>query len=247
MNLFKKIFSGNTLYYPGCLTKFVLKKIEENYKNILKKEGIEFIMLGNKELCCGSPVKNAGEDEKFIEIARKNLKIFQEHGVSRIITNCPACAAVFKNDYKKALGNEWNIEVKHMMEVIKLKVESKKLEAKNHPLSATHNPQPATYHDPCHLGRGLGIYDQPREIIKNAGYELKEMDLTKEKSFCCGGGGGVKSNYTELSNKIAEDRVAQAKKTGAKKLITACPMCYANLKENSGEFEIREISELLNG
>jgi Fe-S oxidoreductase len=242
MNLLKKIFKGNTLYYPGCMTKFVLKDIEASYKRILKREGIEFILLRDKELCCGSPVKNAGDDEKFIEIADKNLKVFEEHSVSRIITNCPACAAVFKNDYKKFLGEKWNIEVFHIIEIIKIR------ENFINKISGTDDGKKTkvvTYHDPCHLGRVLGVYDKPRKIIESAGYKLKEMDLCRNKSFCCGGGGGVKSNYPELSNAIAKDRVEQAIKVGAGKLFTACPMCYANLKENGNGIEVEEISRIL--
>ena len=78
MNIFKKIFKGNTLYYPGCLTKFALKDIQDNYEEILRIEGIDFIKLSDKELCCGSPVKNAGGKKLFKGLARKNLKVFKE-------------------------------------------------------------------------------------------------------------------------------------------------------------------------
>lgn len=231
MGIFNKLLGGNTLYYPGCLTKFALKDIQDKYKKILEKEGIDFIMLSDKELCCGSPIKNAGEDKEFEELARKNLKVFKDHSVDRIISNCPACVLVFKNDYGEVLGKDWDIEVLHITEIIQ------KMEVKN---SGT-----VTYHDPCHLGRGLGIYDQPREIIKKTGHDLREMELAKNKSFCCGGGGGVKTNNAELSNRIAKDRNEQAKKTGAKCLITSCPMCYANLKENSEGLKVKELSEII--
>lgn len=243
MKMFNKIFRGNTLYYPGCLTKFVLKDIQDKYEKILKKQGIDFITLKDRELCCGSPVKNAGAGKEFKELAEKNLKIFKEHSVDRIITNCPACAAVFRNDYKEILGERWKIEARHVLEVIQIN----KLPAINHSptSSADKLPTKMTYHDPCHLGRVLGIYDQPREIIKKSGHELVEMDLHGQKSFCCGGGGGVKSNYLDLSNEIAKDRMSQAKKTEAECLITPCPMCYMNLKENSDEIDVKEMSEIL--
>ncbi len=239
MKIFNKIFKGNTLYYPGCLTRFVLKDIRKKYEEALKKQGVDFIVLKNEELCCGSPVKNAGADEEFKELAEKNLKIFKEHSIDRIITNCPACAVVFKKDYKEILGEKWDIEVRHILEIVQndnFRIENQKnnLQAKK-----------VTYHDPCHLGRGLGIYDQPREIIKKAGYELIEMGLNNFKSFCCGGGGGIKSNEPELSDEIAKDRMNQAKKTKVDCLITSCPMCYMNLKENSNGMDVKEISEIL--
>ena len=235
MDLFKKFFKGNTLYYPGCLTKFVLEDIQENYKRLLEKEGIEFIMLKEKEFCCGSPIKNAGAAKEFEEIAAKNLKVFKEHGVDRIISNCPSCTAVFKIDYKNVLGEKWNIEVFHITEILSPKPQKSK----------DTSEKIVTYHDSCHLGRTMGVYDQPRKLLEKAGCRLAEMKLCREKSFCCGGGGGVKSNNPELANLIAGDRVSQAKETGAEILATACPMCYANLKENSKNITVKELSEIL--
>jgi len=236
MSIFKKMFKGNTLYYSGCLTKFVLKDIQANYEEILRQEGIDFIKLSDKELCCGSPVKNAGGKKLFKEVAEKNLKIFKEHSVDRIITNCPACALVLRKDYKEILGADWDIEVLHMTEIISDKT-LKKFKSQNKGL--------ATYHDPCHLGRGLGIYEKPREIIEKVGFKIKEMDLNREKSYCCGAGGGVKTNNPELSNRIAGDRFDQVAKTKAETLITPCPMCYAQFKENVKETKVQELSQVL--
>jgi len=222
MGILSKIFAGNTLYYPGCLTKFALPEHIEKYKKLLELEGIDFVMLKDKELCCGSPAKNAGAEEKFKIAAKKNLEAFRQHGIKRIISNCPACVAIFRKEYPKVLGKQWNIEVFHVTEILNNSLEKlKNVDGKK-----------ATYHDPCHLGRVLGIYDQPREVIKKAGYQLVEMELSREDSFCCGGGGGVRSNEPDLSGRIGADRTTQAKKTGSEVLITACPMCYAQLKKN---------------
>jgi len=111
MKIFEKILGGNTLYYPGCLTKFVAKELKEKYEKILRKIGIDFIELSELEKCCGSPALKAGYLEDFKKLAEENLKIFKDHSVKKIITNCPACAMTFKIEYSKALGKEWNIEV----------------------------------------------------------------------------------------------------------------------------------------
>lgn len=234
MGFLNKIFKGNTLYYPGCLTKFALRNIQKNYEKILRDEGVDFIMLKDKELCCGSPVKNAGEKKEFEELARKNLKIFKDHSVDRVITNCPACAQVFKKDYKEILGKEWDVEVRHITEIMSDRENLKKSSGE------------VTYHDPCHLGRSLGIYEKPRKIIQGKGYKIKEMKLNRNESYCCGGGGGVKSNAPKLSNRIAQDRIDQAKKLKVGKLVTTCPMCYLNLKNNSKseDLDVKELSEL---
>ena len=98
---------GNVLYYPGCLTKFASKELEDNYKKILKKIGIDFIQLKDMEVCCGSPVLNSGHKKEAIDLAQKNLNIFKQHSVIKIITSCPACFKTFSKDYPKLL-KEWN-------------------------------------------------------------------------------------------------------------------------------------------
>ncbi len=143
---------------------------------------------------------------------------------------------VLKKYYKEVLGEKWDIEVFHISQIInqKLKPKITKLLRKR-----------ATYHDPCHLGRQMGIYEEPREVIKKLGYELSEMELNRLESFCCGAGGGVKTNEPELANQIATERIAQAKKTGAKILCTTCPLCYLHLKENAKDIEVKELAEIL--
>jgi len=236
MSIFKKIFKGNTLYYPGCLSKFVAKDLVENYRRILREAGVDFIELADSEVCCGSPALKAGYAEDFKKLAEKNLQVFKEHSVGRIVTHCPACFMIFKKYYPEALGEKWDIEVMHATEVLNQKTRK-----------SGNQKGIVTYHDPCHLGRQMGVYEAPREIIKSLGYEVKEMELNKNQSFCCGGGGGVQANELELANKIAKDRIKMAKKTGAKVLVTPCPLCYMHLKKNSeGEdIDVKELSHLM--
>ncbi|MFA5128447.1 MAG: (Fe-S)-binding protein [Patescibacteria group bacterium] len=236
MSIFKKIFKGNTLYYPGCLSKFVAKELVENYRRILREAGVDFIELSDLEVCCGSPALKAGYTDDFRKLAEKNLQIFKDHSVDKIVTHCPACFMIFKKEYPKVLGEKWDIEVAHATEILNQK--TKKSESIKGAV---------TYHDPCHLGRQMGVYEPPREIIKSLGYEIKEMELAGKESFCCGGGGGVQANESELADKIAKDRIAMAKKIGANILVTPCPLCYMHLKKNSeGEdIDVKELSHLM--
>jgi len=233
-NLFR---TENILYYPGCLIKFVGTELEENYKKILSAAGIDFIQLHELELCCGSPILNAGHIREAEEIAEKNFRVFKEHGITKIITSCPACYKTFSQEYPK-LVKGWNIEVEHITKTIDSAIKAGKLKA---PELNTE----VTYHDPCHLGRHSGIYDEPRSIIKATGAKLREMRLSRENALCCGAGSGVKSNYPELANAAAKERVEMAKDTKAKMLVTTCPMCYYNLKENASGIEVVELSQLL--
>ena len=233
MGIFSFLKSGNTLYYPGCMSKYVLKAETENYKKILAKIGIDFIMLPN-ELCCGSPVLNAGYEQEARKLARKNLEMFKEHSIKKIITNCPACYKMFLQ-YKEMLP-DWDIQVEHTVLVI-----LEYLRKKSISLSIK---EKVAYHDPCHLGRYLDIYEEPRELLGRLGYEVVEMRNNKENSLCCGGGAGLKANNPELANKIAKIRIEQAKEIGVGKIITTCPLCFAHLKENS-KIEIEEFSYIV--
>lgn len=213
----------NTLYYPGCLTKFVLEQEKENYKKILLSLGIDFIMI-SEELCCGMPVINAGYEKDARNLARKNYEILKKYSVNKIITNCPSCYSMFK-DYKNLLPY-WDIEVEHITITIRNKLKYSKIKQAS--------SEEVAYHDPCHLSRNSGISEEPREILKMIGYKIKEMKNNRENSLCCGGGAGLKVNESEIAEKIARKRIGHAIDLGMKKLITPCPLCFAHMK-NSGK------------
>ena len=242
MGILEKILGGNILYYPGCMTKFVLKDLEDNYEKILRNCGIDFIKLKDLEVCCGSPVLNAGYEDDFKTLANKNSDVFKKHSIKKVITSCPACYKTFYKDYPKVLGEEWNIEVEHTTQTISQAIKNRKLKIRK-----IRKPVKVTYHDPCHLGRHCGIYEEPREILEALGYKIVEMRYNRENALCCGGGGGLKSNYPELSEKITKDVLKQAKDTKSGILVTACPMCYACFKKvaEGSRMKVMEISELI--
>ncbi|MEM5793122.1 MAG: (Fe-S)-binding protein [Candidatus Aenigmatarchaeota archaeon] len=241
MGILDKIIGGNTLYYPGCLTKFVMKNIMENYEKILRKCGIDFIKLKDQEVCCGSPSHNAGYKIDFITLANKNFDVFKKHSIRKIITSCPACYKTLKYDYKKILGDEWKIDVEHVTQTILNSINSGKLKFNKV------REKFVTYHDPCHLGRHSGIYEEPRKIIELLGYKIVEMKFNRNQSLCCGGGGGLSSNYPELSQTITKDVLEEALKTKTQILVTTCPMCDASFLKVLGnsKIEIKELSELV--
>lgn len=220
----------NTLYYPGCLTKFVLEKEFSNYKKILTALSVDYILLG-EEVCCGMPVLNAGYEKDARKLARKNLEIFKKYGVKKIITGCPSCYSMLSK-YKEIVPG-WDIEVEHITITILHKLKKAKI------ISLAN--EEVTYHDPCHLGRYSGIYAQPRQILRQIGYTIKEMRHNKEDTLCCGGGAGLRNNEQNLSKNIARERVKQAKDLGVKKIITPCPLCFSHMEENS-DLEVLEFS-----
>ena len=212
------------MYYPGCLTHFVLPDIEKNYLEIIKKIGIDSIFIP-EFFCCGSPVYHAGYGEDFEDLKAKNLEFFRKYGVKKIITNCPGCYYTFKEKY--------GVYIQHITQVLMnhLNKFEKKFD------------EEITYHDPCHLGRYSGVYDEPRKILGHLGFKVVELPNTRERSMCCGAGSGLKTNNPKLSNKICRQLLSQVK---TKKFITACQMCYRHFKENAPKgIEVLELSEVL--
>ncbi|MBM3309118.1 MAG: (Fe-S)-binding protein [Candidatus Altiarchaeales archaeon] len=241
--LFDKLKGGNTLYYPGCMTKFALKDKQEKYEKLLKKLGIEYIKLPDVELCCGIPVLNAGYVEDFEELKKKNLEIFKEYDVKKIITNCPGCCHTLKNEYGLDAEHITQVLARNIDKVENWKqetVEARENLGKPWKLENRGNREnlktvDITYHDPCHLGRWGGIFGEPREVLKKKGFTVKELDYSRSESLCCGGGGGLRQNDKNAASKVACNVLNQVK---TKKLVTACPMCFYHLRENAKDVEV---------
>jgi heterodisulfide reductase subunit D len=222
---FDRFKSGNTLFYPGCLAKHSLKSIANNYAEILKRLGIDFILLKDNEVCCGYPALSLGYRNEFEDLKIKNDDVFRRANIKRIITSCPSCYLIFKKAYP-------NLKVEHITQVIArhLKELPVKYEEK------------LTYYDPPNLARKAGIVNEPRAILEALGYEVIELENNKEFTECCGAGGGLRHNLPQISNKIAKNLLAKVK---TPKLITTDPLCYVHLKENSQKIEILELSQVL--
>lgn len=220
-------FNKKTLYYPGCMLKGVLTEEQENYKKIFNKLGVDFVMLSSEEVCCGSPVYNAGYKKDTRKLAQKNLDLFKAKKITKILTPCPGCYNMFKNEYAKLL-RDWDIEVEHASQAILKKLKQKKIKK--------FIEETVTYHDPCHLGRYSGIYEEPRAIIKLLGGKLKEMTHNRENSLCCGAGGGLRANFPRVAKKAAKKRTNEAPKD-AEKILSPCGLCHANLSTADGRSE----------
>ena len=222
-----KGFGNNTLYFPGCLTKGVLTEQFENYKEIFNRLGIDFIMLSDKEGCCGLPILNAGYKKDARKLAKKNFNLFRKNKVTKIITNCPSCYHTFHDVYPK-LVRDWDIEVEHATVSILNALRRKRIKWKG----VDEDRDVVAYHDPCHLGRYSGIYEEPREVIVLLGGKIEEYKYNRKNAFCCGGGGGVRANFTDLAKDVVKLKVKHTPKD-ASKIISPCGLCYSNIKSVS--------------
>ena len=185
---------------------------------------MDFGILGAKERCCGSTAFRVGAVDMFEKYKKANVKQLNGLGIKTLVTACAGCYSTFANEYT----GELDFEVLHIVEFIARLVAEEKLTFKNE-LNLK-----VTYHDPCHIGRYGGLYDEPREILKALpGVDFREMVRIREYSLCCGSGGGVKTAYPEVAMETAKMRVREAKDTGAEMIVTCCPFCEMNLKDGA--------------
>jgi len=234
------------LYYPGCYLSYDsrLKKVAIATANILNKAGVNFGILGSKEVCCGESIRKTGDEELFLHLAKENIKTFIDNGVKRILVSSPHCYETFKNEYPEFMVH---FEVVHIAQYIFELINNGRLKINN-----TEYAKKVTYHDPCYLGRHNGIYVQPRNILqKIEGLELIEMADSKENSLCCGGGGGRIWMDTPKGERLSDLRLEQAVATGAEVLVTACPYCITNFVDsvwshrNPKTRVIKDITEII--
>ena len=212
---------GKTLYYPGCLTKGVLKEQFDNYKEIFNRLGIDFVLMSDVEVCCGLPILNAGYRKDARKLARKNFDLFRANGITKIITNCPSCYHTFKEIYP-TLVMDWDIEVEHATVAILNGLKKKRIRFKG-------EEELVAYHDPCHLGRYSGIYEEPREVIRLLGGKIVEGKFSRADAICCGAGGGMRANFPEVAKAVAKKKVSFIPEHVVK-IISPCGLCYSNIK-----------------
>ncbi|OLS31669.1 MAG: CoB--CoM heterodisulfide reductase iron-sulfur subunit D [Candidatus Thorarchaeota archaeon AB_25] len=222
--------TGEVLYYTGCTAGMRLPNIAKSTAKILKAAGIDFAVL-EEEPCCGSVMLRTGRVEDAQKNAEKFVEVIKNSGAKKILVTCAGCLKTLRNDYPK-LGLELP-EILHITEALQEIVQGKKLKLK--PLG---KGVKVTYHDPCHLSRAAGVYDDPREIIRSIpGVELVEMETNRNTAMCCGAGGGLRSYDAELSKRMAADRVKSAMEIDAEIIATACPFCENNLEAGAKQIE----------
>ncbi|HID26598.1 MAG TPA: hydrogenase iron-sulfur subunit, partial [Methanosarcinales archaeon] len=213
------------LYFVGCLPYFEYifsdfnssLEIAKSTLKLLNAANIEPKIL-NEERCCGHDLLWTGDVNTFEKLARLNLKAIEESGVSTVVTSCPECYRTLKIDYAEI--KELKFEILHISELIEELVKENRINFKK-------TNKKLTYHDPCRLGRHLGVYDAPRNVIKEIG-ELIEMDRSKTESYCCGV--SAWSTCDANSKEMQISRLKEAMETGADTLITACPKCQIHLR-----------------
>lgn len=236
----KKYEGEEYLLWMGCMASSDprTKSVAESVIKIFKAANVSFGVLGEEESCCGESARRLGEEGRFQELVMQNVSVFKNHNVRKIVTFCPHGYNTFKNEYSKFIGG---LEVYHHSQIIEKLIEDKRIQLSK-------NETVYTYHDPCYLGRINGEFDAPRFIINSAA-ELKEMDRSKSKSFCCGGGGANYWYKVQESRPISQIRIEEAAQT-SENLAVACPFCLNMLEDaarttGKEKMKVKDISEIV--
>ncbi|MHC1624831.1 MAG: (Fe-S)-binding protein [Methermicoccaceae archaeon] len=222
--------NAEVAYFVGCTAAFRMQKVAVATVRVLDELGVPFTLLGEDEYCCGSVFIRTGQiapPSPVAEMVKKNIEGLKKRGVKKVVYACAGCVRTSALDWPKIYGGKLPFEVLTLAEYLTdLHNEGYDFNFKK-PI-----PERVTYHDPCHSGRHMGVYDAPRQLIQSIpGLELVEMKRSRELQRCCGAGGGIKAGAPDLAISMAQKRVQDAIETGATSLLSTCPFCRRNLKD----------------
>jgi heterodisulfide reductase subunit D len=239
---------SDIVYFTGCTAGYKQLTLAFATSRVLNKLGIKFAMLGEDEWCCGSALIRTGQahvnDMMSLQVAKHNVEAIMKKGAKKVLFACSGCFRTAKVDWPRLLGKELPFEVVHITEFLADLIKQGKIKWEKS-IDKT-----ITYHDPCHLGRHVGVYDAPRYVLTHIpGVKFVEMERIKEFQRCCGAGGGVKAGIPDLADGVAQSRVKDALETKADILSSACPFCKRNLMDGrdsmKADIDVEDVIELV--
>jgi len=245
-----EIAKGNQpeiLFWTGCAGSFDQRaqKVTIAFVKILNALGINYAVLGTEEACTGDPARRAGNEFVFQMLAQQNIATMNTYNVKKIVTTCPHCFNIIKNEYP-VLGGEY--EVVHHSTLLNDLIKDGRLSIEGGPFKG----KTITYHDSCYLGRANDIYEAPREVIEALDADLIEMKNCKTRGLCCGAGGAQMFKEDEPGDKrINQERTDDVMDTNATVVAVACPFCNTMIsdgvkeKDRQDYIKVLDIAELI--
>ncbi|MBQ3690279.1 MAG: (Fe-S)-binding protein [Bacteroidales bacterium] len=222
---------ADTIYFAGCMTHLT-PAIKKAMLKIFDKAGENlWFMDENKAPCCGRPLMLAGQFDAAEKLIANNQKLILDSGASTLIVSCPICYKVFKEDYMLP-----NVKIRHHSEYILDLIKSGKLQL-------NHSDKKAVYHDPCELGRGSGIYDEPREVIE-AAMGLIPMEQEREKAQCCGGSLANMKISMEERDVLSSQVMQEFSSYEPDYVVTACPLCKKTFAKTN-VLPVKDLAEIV--
>lgn len=224
-------------FYTGCTMNYAYVNVGEAFVNVLTQNNVE-VIIPKDQHCCGMPIFTSGDIETATKMAKSHVDIFSSLDVDKIVMGCGSCGETFNKNYLDLLeaDPEYYKKAKDVADKVmdisefiltEIDLDKSKLGKVN---------MKVTYHDPCHLNRGMGVKNPPREIINSIpGIEFIEM---KDASRCCGGAGSFTLSHYELSMNIHKHKVDSIKDTKAEAVVTACPACIMQITDGMNRFDL---------
>ncbi len=235
------------LFWVGCAGSYDQRaqKVVRAFCEILQKADVSFAILGEEESCTGDPARRAGNEFIFQMTALQNIEVLNGYGVTKIITACPHCFNVLKNEYPD-LGGKY--ELIHHTQLLQQLLDEGRLQVEG----GFFKGKRITYHDSCYLGRANGVYEAPRRVLAELEGELIEMQRNRSKGFCCGAGGAQMFKEEEKGERrINQERTDEALETGAEIIAVNCPFCLTMMedglkaRDKQEEVMVYDLSELI--
>ena len=236
------------LFWVGCAGAFDdrYQKVTRDFVKILQKVGIKYAVLGTEESCTGDPAKRGGNEFVYQMQAMGNIEILNGYNIKKIVTACPHCFNIFKNEYPELGGN---YEVHHHSTFLQQLINDGRLKVAD---GGEFKGKTITFHDSCYLGRGNGIYEAPRKILEALDANLVEMKRNRSKGLCCGAGGAQMFKDAEKGDReVNIERSEEALETNPSVIATACPFCMTMMtdgvkdKNKEGETKVMDLAELI--
>ncbi len=236
------------LFWVGCAGSFDQRaqKITKAFATILHKVGIKYAILGKEEMCTGDPARRAGNEFMFQMMAYQNIQTLNGYGIKKIVTACPHCFNILKNEYPELGGN---YEVIHHATFLQQLIDDGKIKINE---GGSFKGKKITYHDSCYLGRANNIYEAPRKVLEALDVEMVEMKRCRSNGLCCGAGGAQMFKEEEKGDiRISTERTKEAIETGASIIASNCPFCMTMLsdgvKSNEKEDQVKvlDIAEMI--
>ncbi|HEY0320299.1 MAG TPA: heterodisulfide reductase-related iron-sulfur binding cluster [Pyrinomonadaceae bacterium] len=236
---------AEVLLWVGCGGALIERnqRVTRATAQLLEQAGVKFAIMGREEKCSGDPARRIGNEFLFEQLAKENVQNLNRYKVKKVITACPHCFNTFKNEYPQYGGR---FEVYHHSEYLAGLVDEGKL------VPSASSDKKITFHDPCYLGRQNNVYDAPRELVQiSARGSAIEMERSRAKSFCCGGGGGMSFVDEPPDKRVNQERAQEAIDTGADVVAVGCPFCMTmmedgiNARKGERDVKVLDVSELL--
>jgi len=246
--LFASGQSPEILFWVGCAGSFDQRaqKITKAFASILDRVGINYAILGKEESCTGDPLRRAGNEFMFQMMAYQNIQVLNNYGIKKIVTACPHCFNIIKNEYADLGGN---YEVIHHTAFLQQLIDEGRIKLRD---GGVFKGKRITYHDSCYLGRANNIYEAPRKVLEALDAELVEMKRCRSKGLCCGAGGAQMFKEEEKGEtRVNVERSQEAIETGASVIASACPFCNTmltdgvKLAEKEENVQVLDIAEIV--